>query len=329
MLVATSSRKTLCYRQVRFTESMPRTLQQMLSEALGQLDLVRDRLEAVDPEASGYRVISSGRAIRGFLCGRLTTFQRGGYQMVIADDPDAKELALSAMEAPDKGGVPHQFATGMLYFCIFQNHAVVVQSPSLRASAFERHLAWLLREKSAILTAEQGVALVDEPRQATRELIKKTHVRRVMIGRPLLESVIVPAGQESAHSQARFKGVGKLVRLVKDWIEPSQFETLGLEEGVFDGNLEVWIEIRYPKRSRSHSEDAVRLLDDLALALRDLDEDQATLELTDGTHVKGHELKISSHVEVKVSGGLLEEGDLYSAMQEWIETLIRDGSITD
>jgi len=143
------------------------------------------------------------------------------------------------------------------------------------------------------------------------------------------ESVIVPASETRTKAQTRFKGAGSLITMIKDWIDPIQFERLGLEEGVFDGNLEVWIEIRYPKRIRSCPEDTVRLLDDLALALRDLDEDQAKLELADGTHITGKELKISGKIDTNVSAGLLDESDLYSNMREWLEALIRDGVITD
>ena len=328
--MANSIQKTVYYRRARFSESMPRTAQQMISEALGKLSHVRDRLEATDSAASEFRVISASRSEAGFLCGRLTTFERGGFQVVIADDPDATDLPLSAIEPPEKGGVPHQFAKGMLYFCIFQNHVAIVQSASLKAGHFEQHLAWLLRDKTSTLTAQQGVALSDEPQPATRERIKKAHVKSVMLGRPLMEtSVIVPASDAPGKAQTKFKGAGALITLIKEWIDPVQFERIGLEEGVFDGNLEVWIEIRYPKRSRSRPEDAVLLLDDLALALRDLDENQVCLELVDGTRIVGNELKISGKVEALVSTGLLDEGDLYSSMREWLETLIRDGVITD
>lgn len=309
---------------------MTRTVQQMLSDALAKLDHVRDRLEAIDSQATEFRVVSSSRSEAGFLCGRITTFERGGFQLVIADDPDARDLPLSAIEPPHKGGVPHQFATGMLYFCIFQNHVAVVQSAALKAGNFEQHLAWLLRDKTSILTPQQGVALIDEPQQATRERIKKSHVKSVMLGRPLMEeTVIEPAAGEQGKAQTKFKGSGPLISVIKDWIDPTQFERLGLEEGVFDGNLEVWIEIRYPKRLRSRPEDSIRLLDDLALALRDIDEDQARLELADGTTVTGNQLKISGRVDVKVTTGLIDESDLYQGMREWLETLIRDGVVTD
>lgn len=328
--MAASHQKTVYYRRVRFSENMPQTLQQMLSEALAGLERVRDRLEATDSDATEFRVISASCAESGFLCGRLTTFERGGLQLVIADKPEAKELPLSAIEPPNKEGVQHQFATGMLYFCIFQNHVAIVQSSSLKATGLERHLAWLLRDKKSFLTAEQGVALVDEPRQATRDRIKKAHVKSVRLGRPLLEEEarIVPV-HNKAHA-TKFRGAGTFISMFREMMDPKQFERLGLEECVFEGNLEVWIEIRYPKYIRSRPDDTIRLLDDLALALRDLDEDQAKLELLDGTSVTGGDLKISKKVDVVIGGGgLLEEADLYDSMRGWLESLIRDGTVTD
>jgi hypothetical protein len=327
--MATTSQKTVLYRRARFSESMPQNLQQMLSAALGQLEQVKSRLEATDSGATEFRVVSSSCEYAGFLCGRLTTFERGGFQLVIADEPDAKELPLSALEPPDREGVPHQFTTGILYFCIFQNHVALVQSPSLKSGGFEQHLAWLLRDKTSALTAQQGVALVDEPKQATRDRIKKSHVKSVRLGRPLLEeSIAVIPGQRK--TQAKFKGSGPVITMIKDLIDSTQFERLGLEECIFDGNLEVWIEIRYPTRSRTSPEDTIRLMDDLALSLRDLDEDQVKLELKDGTKVTGNQLKISGKLDVNVGNtGLIDEQDLYNNMSGWLEALIRDSIVTD
>lgn len=328
--MSTATQKSVYYRRARFTESMSRSLQQMLSEAVTMQDHIRDRLETMDSAATEFRVISACKQEGSFLCGRLTTFERGGFQLVIADDPDAKSLPLSAIEPPNQDGVPHQFATGILYFCIFQNHIAVIQSTALKAGAFEQHLAWLLRAKTSVLAPEQGVALSDEPQQATRDRIKKSHVKSVKLGRPFMDETVL-ASTEQAHgtSQTKFKPSGPLVTMIKEWIDPTQFERLGLEEGVFDGNLEVWIEIRYPKRLRTRPEDSVRLLDDLAIALRDMDEDQARLELADGTVVTGNQLKITGRIDVKMSAGLLDESDLYTNMREWLETLIRDGVIAD
>lgn len=325
-----SSDKSVYYRRTRFSEPQTRTLQQMVSEALTNHPLVRDRLEAIDAAASEFRVISAKKAVGTFLCGRLTTFQRGGYQVVIKDDPDATDLPLSAIEAPDTDGVPHQFATGMLYFCILNDHVAVIQSASLKARGFEQHLAWLLRGKTGILAPHHGLALSDEPQEVTRERIRKSHVKSVLLGRPLLDdtvSIAPPDGKGKA--QTKFRPTGPMLEFLKGMIDPTQFERLDIEDRVFDGNLEVWIELRYPKRQRNRPEDSVKLLDDLALALRDFDEDQSRLELADGTTVVGSQLKIASRVSVSMKDGLIVESELYDGMCGWIESLIQNGVITD
>lgn len=324
--------KVAYYRRTRFSEEMPRTLQQMLSEALDQLAHVKDRLEAIDSKATEFRVISSKRAIGNCLCGRLTTFERGGMSMMIEDDPDATDLPLAALPPPPPGenGKQQQYATGLLHFCAFENHMVVVQSPSLRVRALEQHLAWLLRDKLGIMNASQGIALSDEPQQATRQHIRTSHVKRMLLGRPLLsESVLVPAEAPKGKATTKFRGSGAMMDLVKEIVDDSDFERLNLEDSVFDGNLEVWIEIRYPKRSRKRPEDAVRLLDDLALALRDFDEDQTTLELADGTLINGGELKVKGTVSASTENGLIDEGELYSDMAAWLRSLIEHGAVSN
>lgn len=325
-----STDKAIYYRRTRFSEPQTRTLQQMVSEALTNHPLVRDRLEAIDAGASEFRVISAKKTVGTFLCGRLTTFQRGGYQVVIKDDPDATDLPLSAIEPPDTDGVPHQFATGMLYFCIMNDHVAVIQSPSLKARGLEQHLAWLLRGKTGILATHHGLALSDEPQEVTRDRIRKSHVKSILLGRPLMDDSVLVASQDGkGKGQTKFKPTGPMLEFLKGMIDPTQFERLDIEDRVFDGNLEVWIELRYPKRIRNRPEDSVKLLDDLALALRDFDEDQSRLELADGTTVVGSQLKISSRISVSTKDGLIAEGELYDGMCGWIESLIKNSVITD
>jgi len=71
----------------------------------------------------------------------------------------------------------------------------------------------------------------------------------------------------------------------------------------------------------------MRLLDDLGIALRDIDEDQARLRLEDGSVVQGTELKIMSHVETTMTKGLLDEATLYEGMRKWVRNLIESGAV--
>lgn len=325
-----ASDKAVYYRRTRFSEPQSRTIQQMLSEALDKYTFVRERLEAVDASASEFRVISARKTVGAFLCGRLTTFERGGYKLVIKEDPDATDLSLAAIGPPDTDGVPHQYATGILYFCILDNHVAVIQSPSLKARGLEQHLAWLLRGQAGIIASDHGFVLSDEPQQVTRERILKSHVKSILLGRPLLnDTVEIAPANDGAKAQTKYKPTGPMMEFVKELINPTHFEHLDLENRVFEGNLEVWIELRYPKRLRNRPEDSVKLLDDLALALRDFDEDQSRLELADGTTVVGSQLKISSRIGAIIADGLIAETELYEGMCGWVESLIQNGVITD
>ncbi len=314
------------YRRAQFSGDVHQNLQQLVSASIGKQSKIKDRFEPTNPEASEFRFISHHTTKDHFICGRLTTFERGSYQMVIDDNPDAAILPLSKLAPPKStDGVQQQFVPGILYFAIHKNHVAVCQTQSLKTNALEAHLVWLLRSKTGLLTTLQGFVLKDEPQKATREKIRKSHVKSVMIGRPLLdEEAFVMKGKKSS----KFKPTGNVVRILKELVAPEHFEKLGLKDQVFDGNLEVWIEIRYPKHARVRPADSVRLLDNIGIAFRDIDEEQSKLLLADGGVVHGKELRISSALEVESNDGSISETKLYDEMRAWVWGLLKDGMIT-
>ncbi len=318
--------KKVYYRKAQFSTRGGLAMQSMVTDALAARLKVKDRLETVDAAASEFRVIGRYADVRGCLCGYVTTFERGRYQVVIADDPDATEVDLAAMAPPSTaGGIPQQFAPGVLYFAIHQNHIAVAQSAALRANGLEQHLSWLLRDTS-ILDKKTGFVLKDEATRVTKERIRKSHIRSIKIGRPLLEELQIQE-PNATKMTSRFKPVGVAISMIRELLSPTDFEQLGIEDRVFSGNLEVWIEIRYPKRKRSNPEDSVRFLDDLGISLRDLDEDQAKLILNSGETVQGSELRVSGSIPVETSKDLPDVTALFDELSRWLVQKLTDGSV--
>jgi len=319
-------RRTAYYRRARFSEGVTHNLQQLLATAMHDLKRIKDRLETVSSLGQDLRVISSHSTSGGFICGRLTAYERGAYQAVMDDDEDATTLPLHALEPPKKGATQQQFVPGILYFVVHKNHVAISQTSGLRASGLEQHLLWLLRSRLQALTTGQGMVLMDEPTKATRDKIRKSHVKSVMIGRPLMNEEQIPG--RTGKGSTRFQVSNQMLEFLRGFIDNAQaFERLGLDDKVFDGNLEIWLEIRYPKHQRSKPARAMRLLDDLGIALRDIDEDQARLRLADGSVVHGKELKIMTHVETTMTRGLLDESTLYDGMRSWVRSLIANGNV--
>lgn len=327
------AKRKVYYRKCEFLSDQRRNFQQLISDALKKTTIVKDRSETIGAQANEFRVIGRYKTVSGFLCGQFVTFERGSYQTVIGDDPDAKELAVSAVSPPKINSVQHQFVPGVLFFAIYQNHVVVIQSAAVRTSIFEQHAGWLLRDKTGVLANDEGFVLKDEPQPATKSRIRKAHVKSVALGRPLMTETSLEAqtsGEITVKNKAsKFQPDNAFLNLFRDFFKDSdQFEKLGLENATFDSNLEVWIEIRYPQRQRSRTEDSIRLLDNLGIALRDIDEDQARLKLNDGTVVRGKDLKISGEVEFSVNDkGLLDEDEVFKEMVAWLGDQIRNGVV--
>ena len=332
--------KAISYRRCVISPKPSQNLQQLLSAAFVLNPKPGDRVEPLNAAGTELRVIGNTTTKQSCLCGFLSTYERGASQPVISDDMTAARLRLSSLPPPaaKKGSAQQQFIPGVLYFVVYGNHCVLVQSLSYRAKALEAHFNWLLKSKTSQLKPSDAFALSDEAQKATKAKIRGSHVKSISLGQALMTEVATPKSQPSANVPAertaappsRFRPSGPALEFLRNYFnDESQFEKLGLDE-IFDGNLEFWIEIRYPKRQRSQPEDAIQLMDTLGIALRDIDGDQVDLKLANGHKVSGSELKISGNVEVSLlSNHIPDESLLFDAMIDWLSQQISNGVVDD
>ncbi|OIQ84247.1 hypothetical protein GALL_339380 [mine drainage metagenome] len=331
----TTSSKAIGYRRCVFNPKNGQTLQQLVSVALRNLSKAEHRMEPLDVQSTEIRVIGKHKVVDKMLCGFLSTFERGKSQAVITDDPQATSLSLGSIPPqPMKGGKNQEYIPGVLFFTIFDNHVALIQNPSLRGSSLESHLAWLLKSKTSTLLATTSIVLSDDAQKATKERIRKSHVKSIAFGQPLMTEFSPPKATISRHQatiqqpeKARFRPSGPIFELLKQYFDDQKFEKLGIDE-IYDGNLEVWIELRYPKFQRSHAEDTVKLMDNLGIGLRDIEGENVSLLLSDGHKVSGSELKISGSIDVSFgANGLLDEDDVWNKMTSWLKSQLVNGVV--
>ncbi len=331
---ATSS-KAIGYRRCILNPKNGQTLQQLVRAALGNLLTANQRMEPLDSQSTEIRVIGKHKVVDKMLCGYLSTYERGKSQAVITDDPQATSLLLGSITPqPKKGGKNQEYIPGVLFFAILDNHVALIQNPSLRGSSLESHFAWLLKSKTSTLSATTSMVLSDDAQKATKERIRKSHVKSIAFGQPLMAEFCPPKAVTSQHpaniqqsERTRFRPSGPIFDLLKQYFDNQQFEKIGLDK-IFDGNLEVWIELRYPKFQRSHAEDTVKLMDNLGIGLRDIEGENVSLQLADGHKVSGTELKISGNIDVAInSNGLPDEDDVWNKMTDWLKSQIINGVV--
>jgi len=337
MKKATSLTRAAAYRRCVIDPKNQLTLQQLVATALGQLRASEDRTEPLDAQSTSVRVIGKHKVINGALCGYLSMWERGRSQPVITDDPKAQSLALGVVAPPAaSGGRRKEFIPGVLYFAVLGNHVAMMQNATIRGASLESHFAWLLKSKSALLDATTKLLLSDEAQRATKERIRKSHVKSIGFGQSLMGEVKVdapptPVSGESPKNKVKetrkFKPSGPIVDLMRSLFNSGEFEKLGLND-IFDGNLDIWIEVRFPKRERSHAENTIRLMDSLAIGLRDMEGDQVSLQLADGHRVSGADLKITGSLVLKAdASGVIEEEDAWTELSAWLLAQIKQGVV--
>ena len=328
--------KVVAYRRALVSPKQGQTLQQLLSGALVNLTTAAQRTEPLDPQSTEVRVIGQHKVVNNMLCGYLSTYERGKSQPVITDDPNAANLSLGAVPPPPsaKGGKKQEYIPGVIFFAVLDNHIALTQSATMRGSTLEHHIAWLLKSKTSALPATTSLVLSDEAQKATKERIRQSHVKSIAFGQPLMSEFSAPKGgaTDSKSSQAetekkRFKPSGPMYELLKQFFDDRKFESLGLDD-VFDGNLEVWIELRYPKRKRSKAEDTIQLMDNLGIGLRDIEGDQVTLQLANGHKVSGKDLKISGNVSVQSdAAGQPDKEQMWVELSSWLASQVKNGVV--
>ncbi|OAI05297.1 hypothetical protein A1353_00215 [Methylomonas methanica] len=294
------------------------TIQEKMELALKKLHRMGDRKEVLGEDNRHVRSIIYHRTHTSMLFGIFASYERGTQQMIVSEDDDAETLTIEQV-APPKGddNKRREFLEGVCYFGLFGNHVLVVQSNALGSKQIETHFNWLLKQ-AEVVAAGNAVGLSDQIATATKERIRKAHVKEVEIGAPFIEAEAAPpsTNKEIVEDTAfNFKGIGlEMVRQILG----DQLDSMKLADAL-DGNIEVSLRIRYKKKT---TEKAHELLDNIALAIRNIDEDEVKLHLVGGGQVDGNQLKLSSQLRIEAHDGIPSYNELFQKMQQWLLDLL-------
>lgn len=320
--------KRLYAKRADFLQKPARkSAQRAVADALHALPKIGDRKETPGDNGDYVRAIIYHRAYADMLFGIFASYEKGTHQLVVAEDDSAEMLTVEQVAPPASGDKKrrNEFLEGICYFGIFKNHVLVVQSSALRVKQLEGHFNWLLQRGSAIANND-NLILGDQVSKATREKIRKAHVKEIEIGTPLLTLTEVADAQAPAKgggrvSMVEYAGLG--IDILRQAIGADKVDQLPLADAI-DGNLEVTIRVRYKRKT---TERGHKLLDSIAIAARHMDEDDVKLSLVDGGSIKGNELKLSHLVRVESRDGVPNPDALFAEMRSWLLKQLSDGLI--
>lgn len=325
--------KNIIYKRAEFTQS-GLVLETLLQKALDKFPKPAARREVVgsaEQDSKVRRVIGASRHERAMACGSLLLYEIGKDVAFVIEDEEADEFIVESQNPAkglDEGDTrKREVLESALYFGIFGEHVVLVQSHALKARDLENHLKWLLTEHAKVLDSSVGLALCDEPTKAARERIENLPVKSVELGAPVVSEEVAMQGmaiQEASTKQVVHRIAGKGRELISSLLGEDVLAQLKLESALDDSNLEVTLQLRY---KRSTDDSGHKALDHIARAMRHAEPEDTKVITSTGTVLKGESLKLAGHISVGTYNGIVDTEDLYSQMFAWLEERIAEGSV--
>lgn len=347
------TKKTIHYKSAQLTGDL--NLQSVLNSALspsGATGKPVNRQQRINPDEDSFIFINRLTEYSGMLFGQLIFLQSGKKQpyITVVNEADYYNIsALASDKIPDEVESPEElkeeiqkrkeFVDSILYFGIFNNHVVVLQSAALKTRELESHLSWVLRDLTGTMQNTSVLILKDKPAESVIKKMEKTPVKAVKVGAPITSQQIDEtsaepqasigdddqASSEMVHAnKVKFTPVGAMANALKAFL-PDIFTSLDLDDALDDANLHVALEVTF---NRKTSQVGQKVLDHIATSLRHLPETDVAITLQGGGQIKGDELKLNGGIKVSYTPlGLVDESVLFFEMHKWLVTHLSNQEI--
>lgn len=341
MSSTTSVQKTLYYYHADFLQRPHSgTLQSMLERSLKVFPKNIERRQFLDAHKQHFMLLNHHEHQGGMIFGNLVSCELGTNHTLVKLDDDAPSLEIQQIAlTKDEDGKRREFLESILYFCIKGNHLILLQSPTLKLRQLESYLNWLFTNSKA-MTTNDWVTISPQPSQKAFDAIAKAPVKKVRVESAVMNGVEIPSnddvtesntplvrgkGKISEAKKLRFSPKAHVMELLKVLIGATEFNKLELNKSSEENaHLQLALEFSY---NRSTTEQGQKILNQIAVACRHLDESDLELELKGGGTLHGKELKLFLRLSVATLDGVVNMNDLFPQMRDMLLDYIKRGLI--
>jgi hypothetical protein len=306
------------------------TLQVELGRALRKFKTPGDRLEPLGFDGSELRFINVARTHQKMLVGIFHKLTKGSAQIIINMDGDGEAWNVETVTAKNEKRPKGEFVEGSLFFGIWKNHILMMQTTSCRADQLQDYCTWLLSRLNDDATKPVPLVSLDNPVPASIRKKGYQQVRGIKIGGALSARPMPSSTEHSKTKAVKFTPSGDVWKGIKAIFSSNGIDLssdIELNDALDQQNLRVSLELSCTKKGVESS--AGNVLGQLGKSLSHLDNPDFSITLGDGTVVKGDELRISTDASVECidKQPLLES--VVRAMIEYMEQLIKAETVIE
>lgn len=328
-MTAKTRQRKIHYRRAQAVDANALDLQDALARAIKALPDVDQRSDHATLDDS-IRVVSGVTEHFGMLVGKLLQYTPGQGVHFLKKDSSTNDFVIEVLDVPkEENKNKLEFIESITYFAISKHHFMFVSSLHHGVRAIEDYLRWLFI-KAQIFKPGDGLNLVDQATKETLQQIAKSPVHKVIVGADVEYETIEKVNTKRKTSQREGeKGYrlvmpnGPAIRAILAMLEDG-FSNHEFRQALNKSDrVSAKLELTY--KDRAKPSDGFTLMNEIAIAGRDMAGGECEVRLKNGAKLKGKDLRVESMNTFRTTkGGTLDEGDvwtkIYAQMNSWAQS---------
>lgn len=284
-------------------------------------------------------VLNEVSMLEGMFYGELVYIERDKHQTILRVEKDVPRYTQRTVTVDDvqlTGFENHEkeFVENTLYFGVFENHVVIIQSSSVRINKLRDYLNYMLGETKADLLDDSIILFQDKPSREAKDLLADSPAKTVKISQQVTATPALIDDSSNSNSITGYKSASFTFDSKQSGIWSSIVKHLKLDkrtvsklkDTLVDDNLYVDIVLRRKQGgNKGISESGQELMNTVATSFSNLADEHFEIELQDGSKLTGEQYRLSKKIKVEVINDGINHLKLKNEFFEFLEKNITDG----
>lgn len=262
-----------------------------------------------------FYVLNEASMLENMFYGELMFVEKDKRQTILKVEKDVsiykqRQVTVDDFSHKDFIGHDKEFVENTLYFGVFEDHVVVIQSTSLKINRLSDYLNYILGENQADVLEDSIILFQDKPSEKAKKVLAQTPAKTVKISQQILAT---PVGVNSSEPVLGFKSAGftfdskqsGLWTSIAKHLKLDKLAKAKLKDTLEDESIYVDVVLRRKRGgNKTLSESGQDLMNTIATSFANLTDEDFEIGLKGGGKLTAKDYRLSDTIKLET----FEEG---------------------
>lgn len=282
-----------------------------------------------------FYVLNEAAMFKNMFYGELMYVEKDKRQTILKVEKDVsiykqRQVTVDDFSHKDFIGHDKEFVENTLYFGVFENHVVVIQSTSLKINRLSDYLNYILGESKTDLLGDSIILFQDKPSEEAKKILAKTPAKTVKVSQQILAT---PVGNNSSESVLGFKSAGFTFDSKQSglWTSIAKHFKLDkqaaskLKDTLEDESIYVDVVLRRKRGgNKTLSESGQDLMNTIATSFANLADEDFEIGLQGGGKLTAKDYRLSDKIKLEAFNNGINSERLKKDFFDFLEKNITD-----